>query len=122
MKEIKNVFLSLGMKGRSGEEIDTELCDMILTMEDYCEEHCINIPKFVDNFACERPSDNNQRLWWLGEAIKKLGDCDTILLSYDYMNYNGCKVELEVARNYGLNILYLDIDVEKMKFVVREMK
>lgn len=93
----KKVFLSLPMRGRTDEEIKADVKKM--TSKLHADEEA------VDNFITA-PEDAG-RLYCLGEAIKKLGDCDMIMLHPDWCKANGCIIEYYTARHYGIKIIQL---------------
>ena len=113
---MKTVFLSLPMKNRTDEDIKQTIKSMariILAM--YPEEDI----QFVDNFSSSHSFTNededeakNKSLLYLGEAIQKMAKCDYIAVienrNCNLYNYIGCYIEEEVARNYGLHIIFIN--------------
>lgn len=94
---MKKVFLSLPMSGHTDEWIR----DQIELMKHALKDDEIA----VDNYI-EKP-EGSERLYCLGEAIKKLGECDAIMLHPRWIDANGCVIEYYVARQYGLEIIDL---------------
>ena len=90
------VFISVGMRGRSDEDIKNDI--------DRATKDILNRwsdAEIVDNFV-EKPENATERLYYLGEAIKKLGECDVCYFVGDWWNYSGCAVEHEVCNQYGI--------------------
>lgn len=91
------IFLSYPMHGYSKEEQEKFKSELIAMFEDTSDI------TFVDNSDCEAP-ENAPRLYCLGEAIKKLGECDAIALHYNWVQAAGCTAERSVAKAYGMKI------------------
>lgn len=93
------VFISVGMRGRSDEEIKNDITratkDILNRWPD---------AEVVDNFV-EKPEDVSERLYCLGEAIKILGDCDACYFVKGWRKYSGCQVEMEVCMQYDIDIM-----------------
>ena len=69
---VKKVFISVGMSGRYECDVSQDICrayENVHKLFGECE--------IVDNWCCDGP-EYTGRLWYLGEAIKKLGDCSTV--------------------------------------------
>ena len=84
---IKRVFLSLGMSGRTDEEIHEELDKMKKYYLEINEE--LEYPfriKFIHNADCKAPGEDDEdnisygNLYYLGEAIKKLDYVDDLIV------------------------------------------
>lgn len=103
---MKKIFLSLPMSGRTNADIETEISYMktvfLLKYSDDKEEI-----QFIDNHNCIVPAEEITKstcssLLYLGEAIKKMADCDIFVLSANYKIAKGCLIEAEVADLYGI--------------------
>lgn len=96
---MKKVFVSVGMTGRYecdvAQDISRAYADIIKRFSG-CE--------IVDNWCCDGP-EYDGRLWYLGEAIKKLGDCDACYFVKGWQNYKGCRAEMEICKIYGIEII-----------------
>lgn len=105
---MKKVFVAVGMNGRSDEEIAMDIFrahDNIrnIVRDRGIEPFSINV---IDNFDCEYEGEGEpSRLWYLGEAIKKLGTCDTCYFVKGWQDYKGCRAEYEVCKIYGIDII-----------------
>lgn len=93
----KRVFLSLPMKDHDDEWVKNE----IEAMKDRLADDEEAVHNYI--YTEEEPS----RLYYLGEAIKKLGTCDTILMHPLWRNSHGCNVEWTVAKEYGIPVRYI---------------
>lgn len=90
------VFISVGMKDRSDEDIKEDIeratKDILKRWPD---------AEIVDNFV-EKPEGVTERLYCLGESIKKLGECDMCYFVKNWGQYHGCYVEWEVCCQYNI--------------------
>lgn len=94
-----NVFISVGMRDRAQKDIENDIREAARKIRRFVGE-C----EIVDNFV-ERPVNNTQRLYCLGEAIKKIGECDACFFVKGWEKYNGCMVERAVCQLYGIQII-----------------
>ena len=115
----KTIFLSLPMKGREDEAIENTIKGMkrIITAM-YPNDEL----EFVENYSCILTDADianclngivkHQSLLYLSNAIKKMAKCDYIAVienrNCELYNYNGCYIEEEVARNYGLHFIMIN--------------
>ena len=92
------VFLSLGMHGRTMEDIHKDISTMKRELRRwYPDKELI----FVDNADCTG-LDVDGRLYYLGEAIKKMDKCDAVYFHSGYKNRKGCLIEEKICELYGL--------------------
>lgn len=100
-KKIK-IFISVGMSGRNEKNVRNDIKRVKeKAMKIFYREEL----EFIDNFDCPPPKIPN-KLYYLGEAIKKLGECDYCIFADGWKEYKGCKIELEICKQYGIEILY----------------
>ena len=90
---MKKVFLSVPIDGLTKDMI----MDEIRYLRNICDEYRV---KYVDNFITKPPG--SERLYCLGEAIKKLGECDAILIAHDWRLDRECHIELGTALIYRI--------------------
>lgn len=98
------VFISVGMSGREEIEVLKDLDRLGSRIFDMFNGNVI----IRHNYDCEEPDDPDEyvgRLYYLGEAIKKLGNCDICYFAKGWQNYKGCKAEYEICKLYGIGIL-----------------
>lgn len=94
------IFISVPMRGRTDEEIKKEIDkarEILIKKYPECE--------IVDNFI-KKPEGNDEALYCLGEAIKKLGNCDAVYFCDGWVKARGCLVERSVALAYDIECLY----------------
>lgn len=120
------VFVSIPMKGRADHEVDAEIRDMVMKFHEVMKLHDEDFRKywlgedfsyddytilFLDNLYADiatnalsqfsLPNKNNISLLYLGEAIKTMAYCDTIMLAPGTEKARGCQVESYVYQIYG---------------------
>lgn len=111
---MKKIFLSLPMHDRKSEDIKFTIEKMKNVIKAMYPDDQI---EFVDNFNCEYDkiksvSETEKRLYYLGEAVKKIGECDSFAFIrvnnglYEYFG-TGCWIERDVANRYGIKPIEL---------------
>lgn len=65
--------------------------------------------EFVDSFLTQDPPKKfiEPRLWYLGNSLIKMAECDYICFSFGWENAKGCQIEYETAIRYGLNCIFV---------------
>ena len=120
---MKKLFISCPMCARRVEDIKSTMERMHSIAEAVFSEKLEVIPTY---FEGEPPLLANERLWRLGEAIKKMSEADYFIGIYDpQKDYNGCLIENYVAklyniRRYLVSIEYIapDITERRLKHIV----
>ena len=97
---IKKVFISVGMRGRTDSDVGLDIDRAYRAVWEMFEHNV----KIFDNWGCQGPDDAG-RLYYLGEAIKKLGDCDACYFVKGWQNHKGCKAEYEICKLYGIETI-----------------
>ena len=90
------IFISQPMKGRTDEEIMQERNRIMTKWTNKSVE-------FIDSFFCE-PGKNSTEL--LGKSIFLMGEADLVVFAPGWENARGCRIEHEVAKEYGIQIAY----------------
>ena len=101
---MKKVFVSVGMRGRDPKDVEADIARAEKWIHEHIYEKSFEDVKVVDNWDCQGP-DNAGRLWYLGEAIKKLGDCDICYFVKGWQYHKGCVAEMEICKLYGIEII-----------------
>ena len=98
------VFLSVGMSHRKDEDIifDVERASSII-------RHMFgDSVEIIHNWNCPKAPKKSGCLWYLGEAIKKLGKCDACFFVSGWEKHKGCKVEQFICSTYNIKEIYED--------------
>lgn len=63
--------------------------------------------EFIDSFLQDYPGEINKHIpvWYLGKSIQLLSQADMIYLGEGWDKARGCKIEYEIAKTYGINII-----------------
>lgn len=97
------VFVSVPMKRKT----DAEIAASIKMCKDYMDGFNLNI-EYADNFVHHRPSKGVivTSVYYLGEALKVLSTCDALVIpkGVNLDEYNGCAIEVEVAKRYNIPV------------------
>ena len=117
----KNVFISQTMTGKSEEEIlATRQEEIEKIHQEIREMHQLDskeddiqvniIDSYIDdatrNHIQECVGDGiNWDIYWLSQSLQKLALADTIWLCDGWGHSKGCKIELECAIKYGLDVV-----------------
>lgn len=77
------------LKGRGYEVVDTLFTDEWYSSEQMEQRGVVNIP-----------------LCFLAKSLKKMTECDAVYFAKGWECARGCRVEHDVAKEYGLTVLY----------------
>lgn len=108
------VFISQPMKGESDEAILKERDIAFAKAKQYLVNKGIdeNSITLIDSFLTDDDvQDTNDfviPVYYLSKSIQYLSYADYIYVDKDYKGHNGCELELEVAKRYGINVIMGD--------------
>lgn len=103
---MKKLFVSVPMKGRTEENIKNSIEKMHKMAELIFGEELEVIDSYVEGRV---PENVNQSVWYLGESIKKLAEAD-YFIGIQYNDFwNGCRVEADAARSYGIRATFVEV-------------
>ena len=94
------VFLSHKMSGLSEEEVMSIRKEAMTYLQNRYGD--IDI---IDNYHHKNVPENAWRLWHLGASIQQMEEADAIYFCKGNDDCNGCHIEKEICRTYGLKIL-----------------
>lgn len=103
-------FISLPMHGLTEQAIMDDQQKFLKDLEiDMHEKEML--PKdehldLIDTVTHQNVPANASRLWYLGEAIKKLNDADIVLFAGDWYKAKGCWVEFAACVAYDKPMLW----------------
>lgn len=95
------IMISLPMKGKTEEQIDEEMADMMDLVWDIYPDACIRAS------IIENPEEKTE-LECFSESIFHMSQSDILAMGYGWENARGCKLEHEIAKAYNMPIVYLD--------------
>ena len=95
---MKRVFVSVPMTGRKYEDI---IADIEKAKKEYCKAHPNETVCFVHNYSDEDIAGYvHPELYYLGQAIQKMGTCDEVIYCGNVGISRGCTVEMLVDQLY----------------------
>lgn len=107
------VMISQPMKNRTEEDIREERKYII---EKFNNMHI----EVIDTiFTEEAPEDNNAGIYYLGKSIQEMSKVDALFMCDGWREARGCRIEYQVAREYGVKILYEDFFINKPELGIR---
>lgn len=99
IKNMKKLFVSVLMKGRTEKEIKASIQKMKKIAEIYEGEELELIDSYIED---NPPKDSKEAVWYLGESLKKLAQADVFIGICESYDWNGCCIERETAEKYGI--------------------
>ena len=110
------VMISQPMNGRNQEEINKERQDII---EKFNKMHI----EVINTLFNEEVLENwNVAVYYLGKSISAMKDIDALYMCDNWFNARGCRIENQVAREYGIKILDKNFFVNKPIMATRDFK
>lgn len=103
---MKKVFISIPMNERPEEEVVMEIQEIT----NYIHHTFGDDIDVVHSLWTSQPNKSypNPRVYYLGNALIRMGRCDTVVFAKGWKEARGCRIEEQVAIEYGLNRLYVD--------------
>ena len=89
------IMISQPMRGKTTEQIQAERKQLVEELEKQGHEVIDTI------FAEETPKDCDTALFYLSKSIEAIGKVDGIVFMPGWEEARGCKIEYDVASNYG---------------------
>ena len=100
---MKKIFISQPMRGLTDEEILKAREEIKKNAEKVIKEPV----ELIDSFIEDYPGEINKHIpvFYLGKSIQFLSQADIAYFGGDWRNARGCKIEHEVAKQYGIEII-----------------
>ena len=105
---MKRLFVSVPMKGRTDEAIRKSIREMKKIAEIALGEELSLSDSYMEGTV---PETTNQSIWYLGKSIEALANAD-YFIGIDAWDdrWNGCVIEREIARRYGIPLIVIATD------------
>ena len=119
------VFISIPMSGRADKDVSIEIEQIKKIFMTYISEtNPGETVEFVDNLENDIDPSRcvdlvNDRLLYLGEAIRKMAFCDAVIFAPEWYKARGCEVEYAVASVYDLIYYTLKTDYETKYCIIK---
>ena len=103
---MKKVFISMPMKGRTAETIIKERNFISKKLESKLGKRFIDWI-FIDSISeyTHPRTTKNKEIKNLAYSISRLADADFVYFVKGWENSRGCKIEHEIAKQYGIEIM-----------------
>ena len=101
------IFISQPMRGKTDEEINRER----KKIADICVREYGDDIGIIDSFFGGSPHDAKPA-WFLGKSIELLSTADAVYFADGWNNARGCRIEHQVAVDYGIKIINDCYDVD----------
>lgn len=95
----KKVMISQPMRGKTNEQIKQERERLVKELTDAGYE-------VLDTVFEDAPANEDVAIYMLSQSIRYLGKADMVVFMKGWEHARGCKIEHEVAVNYGKEIVY----------------
>lgn len=93
------IMISQPMKGKTNEQIREERADLVKRLQ----EEGIEV---IDTIFEEAPADEDIAIYMLSQSIRYIGKVDAVMFMKGWEKARGCKIEHEVAVEYGKQVYY----------------
>lgn len=94
------IMISQPMRGKTNEQIRKEREQLVKKLKS--EGH-----EVIDTIINEEsPKDINEAIYYLSKSIEFIGKVDAIYFMKGWEKARGCKIEHEVAVEYGKKVMY----------------
>lgn len=104
---MKRIFISQPMRGKTDDEIKQERQRIV----DACVREYGKDTEIIDSFFEGSPHDVKPA-WFLGKSIELLPTADAAYFADGWYNARGCRIEHQVAVDYGIKIINDCYDVD----------
>lgn len=88
------IMISQPMRGKTNEQIRQERAELVKELEEQGHE-------VVDTVFENAPADEDIAIYMLSQSIRYIGKVDAVVFMPGWENARGCRIEYEVADNYG---------------------
>lgn len=102
------IFVSQPMRGKSFQEVEA----VRMSVADELRERFDQPIEIVDNLnrGAELWFDGQHDIISLANSLLMLARADVVVMYGDWNNYRGCRIENQVAKDYGKKVYVLDMD------------
>lgn len=96
----KKVMISQPMRGKTNEQIKEERSNIVKTLQNKNYEVIDTI------ISKDAPKDCDEAIYYLSKSIEFIGQVDCVYFMKGWEKARGCKIEHQVAVEYGKEIMY----------------
>ena len=95
------VMISQPMRGKTNEQIREEKERLVKELETKGDI-------VLDTVFEEAPKNVDEAVWFLAKSIEYLANADTVIFMPGWNRARGCKIEHEIAVEYGKEVIYIN--------------
>ena len=88
------IMISQPMRGKTNEQIRQERAELVKELEEQGHE-------VIDTIFENAPANEDTAIYMLSQSIRYIGKVDAVVFMPGWENARGCRIEYEVADNYG---------------------
>ena len=96
---MEKIMISQPMKSKTNEQIKEERKALVSELENEGYE-------VLDSVFDEAPKNVDEEVWYLSKSIEYLAQADIVFFMKGWQYARGCKIEHEVAIEYGKKVIY----------------
>lgn len=96
---MEKIMISQPMKGKTNEQIKEERKVLVSELENEGYE-------VLDTVFDTAPKNVDEAVWYLSKSIEYLAQADVVFFMKGWQYARGCKIEHEVAVEYGKKVIY----------------
>ena len=96
---MKKIMISQPMRGKTNEKIRKEREHLVKNIES-------NGDIVLDTIFGETPKNVDEAIYYLSKSIEFIGKADVVYFMKGWEKARGCKIEHQVAVEYGKEIIY----------------
>ncbi len=96
---IMKIMISQPMRGKTNEQIREERTELVSGLQEEGNE-------VIDTVFENAPADEDIAIYMLSQSIRYIGKVDGIVFMKGWEKARGCKIEHEVAVEYGKQVFY----------------
>ena len=96
---MKKIMISQPMRGKTNEQIKKEREQLVKEIENKGEI-------VLDTLSDTAPKDVDEPIYYLSKSIEYLAQADAVFFMKGWAKARGCKIEHEVAVEYGKEVFY----------------
>lgn len=97
--KIMKLMISQPMRGKANEQIREERAELVSRLQEEGNE-------VIDTVFENAPVDEDIAIYMLSQSIRYIGKVDGIVFMKGWEKARGCKIEHEVAVEYGKQVFY----------------
>lgn len=97
--KIMKLMISQPMRGKTNEQIREERAELVSRLQEEGNE-------VIDTVFENAPADEDIAIYMLSQSIRYIGKVDGIVFMKGWEKARGCKIEHEVAVEYGKQVFY----------------